>query len=313
MTSQSPSVSSRDWAATRKMQAVLNRLRSRMYRNTEVGGKVPGVVRFVEFMIKAGRLLLLGGMGFMLFQAMEIYASLGRGIGGSITWSLGADWVSGIWLIGPLLALPLRLATSVLNWADLGFLALFFVIVGLILQALEIAPTLLYNSPALLEHVTTKYETIRKLTINRGDSASIKKLKTAHNDYYDNFLDSLEFWRNVAYVIDMCICFFSAPIIKGGYGVYQSIALVIGMNHIDWWNVFRIACTLFLVQVTLWVWLQLRKGAELMVMDTDGDGILSEEELTGIQPPVNNNQTTPVIINNNSDRPAGGVGGVGTY
>lgn len=213
---------------------------------------------FANLMILLVVLFLVFGIAALYYLTMGLYVE----IFGQFSESqqilnfgdFGASAVRGWFLIGPLLAWILDGSAWLLNNLDMTAFGMIGALLYCVLQTLEIAPTIIYESPEIMAYLIKRLQSHDKIRIDyKADSEAVKELKSRHNDYYDETLDKARSARMWAYIIDGCICFFLAPlVVLSATGTTTTLldamgAVEFGLEDLDPMNLFRILCSLFLI------------------------------------------------------------------
>lgn len=222
--------------------------------------------RLMGFLCFLGCFFLVCLLGALAFQAMHIYADLGRSIGNQNLLpiaQLGAESVKSWPLVGWLLSLSLRGIAALLQSLQITLFGLIFIMLFILLQTAEVGPTIVRSSPTVMANMIATFEKFTKLRVGDSDDDAIKRLKKDHNEYYSSFLSSLDWARSIAYLIDFLVCVVAAPIIKGGYSNWSNISLTFGWGDLDYTNLLRICITMFFFQWVVWVFIQFLKGFRL--------------------------------------------------
>lgn len=210
-------------------------------------------------------LLLLCLIGWLLFQGAHIYAELGRKVGESqvIDWQrMGAgvveSWRYGSFLRG-ILAFFLDTLANVLHALVITTYGLGFLIIFLLLQAGEVAPTVIKHSPRLRKSIIESFRKFQKIRPQAGDSMLVKSMIDDYNRYYESFIFGLRVVQFVCFCIDGGIVLYAAPPLKGGWSVWST--------GFDWTNIMRGSITLFFLWLAVWCFCLVRKGVRLFKGD----------------------------------------------
>lgn len=181
----------------------------------------------VNYFTKLNLLVFLGFLGISSIIALlytftaGVYVDAFRDMSADktiIVMRLGSETAKDWFVIGPLLGWLLgglegfinAFETSAAGLMGLGF---FFVV-----QTLEVLPTIIWESPALILHLIDRLENkFDKSKISKQDSDTVKRLKERHNNYYANMIDALDDLRTIAFVIDSVVCFFLIKFVYVGY------------------------------------------------------------------------------------------------
>ncbi|WP_152532038.1 hypothetical protein [Leptolyngbya sp. Heron Island J] len=211
--------------------------------------------------------LLIVLIGWLLFQGAHIYAELGRKVGESqvIDWKrMGAgiveDWKYGSFL-RDLLAFFLDIAASVLHALVITTYGFGFIIIFLLLQSGEIAPTVIKHSPRLRKSIISSFRKFKKINPQQGDSSLVTSMIEDYNRYYESFIFGLRVVQFACFCIDGGVVLYAAPPLKGGWSVWAT--------GIDWTNVMRGSITLFFLWLAVWCFCLVRKGVRLFKGDVN--------------------------------------------
>lgn len=214
-------------------------------------------------------LLILVLIGWLLFQGAHIYASLGRQLGQSqlIDWKrLGAGVVEQwpIPIISWLLSRLLWIASDILHALQITVYGLGFILIFLLLQTGEIAPSAIKNSPALSKSIINSLRSFKKIKTQSGDSRLIAGMVDDYNAYYEKFMFNLRIAQYICFLIDACICISFAPFIKGGWSQWEYVRFSYNVwADTDWTNVMRASIAVFFLWLACWCFFQVRKGVRI--------------------------------------------------
>ena len=214
-------------------------------------------------------LLILVLIGWLLFQGAHIYASLGRQIGQStlIDWQrLGAGVVEQwpIPVLSWLLSRVLWVASDILHALQITVYGLGFILIFLLLQTGEIAPSAIKNSPALSKSIIRSLRSFKKIKTQSGDSRLIAGMVDDYNAYYEKFMFNLRVAQYLCFLIDAAICVSFAPFIKGGWGQWEYVKFSYNVwADTDWTNVMRASIAVFFLWLACWCFFQVRKGVRI--------------------------------------------------
>lgn len=187
---------------------------------------------------------------------VDTFASLGQATD-VVQIDITSRFVEAIPLIGPLLNAPFYWVENFLNGLQTSSLGMAGLVTYLILQTGELIPTVIWESPEIMWFLITAFDSHKKVAFSKQDNEAIKRIKIQHNEYYDSFLNSLEDFRQVCYIIDVLICFFLVRFVRVGtpenYVLERfpkaATELTFGLWDLDPIAVLRMLCSLFL----LWV------------------------------------------------------------
>ena len=211
--------------------------------------------------------LLFVLIGWLLFQGAHIYAELGRKVGESqvIDWRRMGAGVVETWKYGSflrdLLALFLDAVANVLHALVITTYGLGFIIIFLLLQAGEVAPTVIKHSPRLRKSIINSFRKFQKISPQQGDSILVKSMIEDYNRYYESFIFGLKVVQFVCFCIDGAVVLYAAPPLKGGWSVWAT--------GFDWTNIMRGSITLFFLWLAVWCFCLVRKGVRLFKGDVN--------------------------------------------
>ena len=222
-------------------------------------------------------LIALGLLGHLYWFTAGVYVDTFAALSDSAEIariSLGSGWISRIWIVGPLLAAPLSWIEGLLNGFETTSMGMLGLILYIILQTCELAPTVVWESPHLMFYLIRKFDSHKKVKHLDGDSEGIRRLKTRHNEYYDSFLHALEDLRLVCYIIDAAICFFLVRFVhtyqfddQGNPVLVRFLEaaknLTFGLADLDPTATIRVLSSLFLLWFALKVVMRLQRGFQL--------------------------------------------------
>lgn len=222
-------------------------------------------------------LLILVLIGWLVFQGAHIYASLGRRVGESalIDWGrLGAGAVESwsIPFVSWLLSRVLWVASDILHSLQITVYGLGFILIFLLLQTGEIAPTAIRNSPALSRSIISSLRSFKKIKTQQGDSRFIAGMVDDYNTYYEKFMFNLRVAQFICFLVDGAICISSAPFIKGGWGQWESVRFSYNVwADTDWTNVMRASIAVFFLWLACWCFFQVRRGVRIFSGKVNND------------------------------------------
>ena len=196
--------------------------------------------------------------------------------------NLGSEWLSRIWLLGPVIAAPLFWIEELLNGFETTSMGLLGLIIYIILQTTELTPTVVWESPHLMFFLIRKFDSHKKIKHLEGDSEGLRRLKTRHNEYYDNFLHTLEDLRLICYIIDASICFFLVKFVntyqldeQGNRVLVRFLEaagnLTFGLADLDPTATIRVLSSLFLLWFALKLTMRLQRGFQLFANREESD------------------------------------------
>ena len=160
-------------------------------------------------------------VGYIYVITADVYVQAFAGMasdGQIIQVSLGSGTIAQTPLLGPVLAAPVRFVEFLINRFETTSAGLAGFGLYLIIQTLELIPTVVWESPALMLHLIERLDAVggKRVVAYKGDPDLIKQLKKRHNEYYSNLVESLNDWRLIAFTVDIILCFTLVKFIKVG-------------------------------------------------------------------------------------------------
>ena len=211
--------------------------------------------------LAAAQLLSASITIWLIWQSVEVYVGIGAGLARATVASQVPSWLQ--WFIHHTYWLGDFVGWLVGSGASLiaigGMLFLYA-----LLQVGEIAPLLLENSPRTLRRLIATLTQQNRLTITEKDHPTIAFLKERHNLIPTAWVDTIYTAKWIAYGIDFAICLYACPPIQGGWSKLRLVLAAPTLGDFDANNAFRIAITLFAVELGFFVWLWIRRGRHLL-------------------------------------------------
>jgi hypothetical protein len=192
---------------------------------------------FPQFIVKFTRFLLFMVIGTLAFANIKPYISIcsaiGAGLGDPIYQSLSK--------------LP------VLSWImSLGSGTIAF-ICGLclwaLLQSLQLLPKIILDDADAILVLMSWVSRFKAVAFKSDDSALLVQLKQRFNNLPLEWIESMQFARAMAYVIDGILVFWFYPPIVGGYDRVDVFLTAPSFKDIDWNNLIAAIATMFAVEV----------------------------------------------------------------
>lgn len=153
------------------------------------------------------------------------------------------NWVLGLPLIGWLLS-----ALSSIG-AQLVGLALWAII-----QFFELLPSLLTRDLDTLKGIVRGFDRMKAMPIHDSDHPFVVTLKERHNEMPVRWIKNAVLIAGCVYAIDLGLCLFTYPPIKGGMERVGLFFAAPSMSDIDIPNLMTIVVTLFAVEVIWRSW-----------------------------------------------------------
>lgn len=130
---------------------------------------------------------------------------------------LGSEAVRNWFLIGWPLSLIIGLVEGFINSYEASGFGLIGLGFYLVIQTLELIPTIIWESPALILHLIHRLDDqFNQATYKRGDTDFVRNLKVRHNEYYSNLIEGLNDLRLIAFAVDIAVCFLLVKFVQIG-------------------------------------------------------------------------------------------------